>query len=257
MSESDYYENYTDNSWDGEEDDQLNYDDINFIDEVVNPSSIGVLLRVEPPSVLYAGRFSLKKDNKITATKIIEEYIKKWKITNYIFCYEISQKKVPHVHFICRMKKEYASSTMTDFWARQEGLREDKEEGHKSITWHKDLTDVTIDDRKKLLDYTVKDMSILKTDYDKPTVDILLDKAKEIKEDKKLSPLDKLIVRLKKKYENNQPSSLGALAMDIDEIYYGWGKPPPIAQIKGWTLFIWRRLGFSQSDIRLYYEKLF
>lgn len=231
----------------------LEYDQIDFIEEGGEARATRGLFTVDPPAICYLGRFSLKKDNKHYAKSISIIYEGKWGIKDkkYIFAYEISKDGVPHVHFICYHNKPYASSTMSDFWKKTD-IREN------SGSWHKIAK--TNEDIKKYLLYTIKDNDIIYTNLTTEEIQHLKDENDEIKEDMERSALDKVLFRLSKKIKlyNIKINHLSTIAQMIHNIYVNeYDKAPPIIHMRAWCLYCWDKLDLGEEKIHDYYRGMF
>lgn len=237
--------------WDDDEDfkseGDINYEVSDFIEEGDQARDTRGLFTVDPSLSAYLGRFTLKKDNKKLAKLIASHYQNKWGATNtkYIYAYEFSDKGVPHVHFISYHKKDYSSSTMSDFWRGQDIAKD-------SGSWHKKAK--TNDDIKKYLLYTIKDNDIIYTNLSDEELQQIRCENDLIREDMSRSPLDKLLHRLK----GSKFNSLKDLAHQIILIYVNeYDKAPPMAQLKGWTTYLWIKLGLGDNEISFMLDKMF
>lgn len=217
------------------EDQEVN-ENCDFIEEGAKASATGGLFTVDPPRVCYLGRFSLKKDSRKIARGMSIFYQGKWGAdkTKYLFAYELSKDKVPHVHFICYHNKEYASSSMSDFWKGQE-IRKN------SGSWHNKAK--TNEDIQKYLLYTIKDNDIIWTNLTDEELAEIKAQNDLIKADMELSVTDKL----KKRLSMWHYDEIGDLAMQIIYVYVKeWKKQPP-PNLKGLTIRMWIELGLDNN----------
>jgi len=225
----------------------LDYDQIDFIEEGGQAKGMKGLFTVDPSSTVYLGRFTLNNNNKTLALKIAKLYQGKWGANNtkFIFAFELSDKDVPHVHFISYHNKPYAYSSMSDFWKKVDIKKE-------AGSWHKPAK--TDEDIWKYLLYTIKDNDIIYTNLSDEELEYIKCKNDLIREDMSKSPLDKLLCRLK----GRKFTQIRDLALAIIEIYVNeYNKPPPMAQLKGWTIYLWMKLGFDYYDINLVLDRMF
>lgn len=238
-------------------DSDFDYENVNFIDEIESTPVARAprgLLKVDPPSlgyIPYTCRFTLNdngdKHNKQVAKTFINKYIKKWskKDSMYMFTYERSKESVPHVHGYIIMDKEYPSSSMTD-WMKKNG--ENVLSGTPGY-WHDKVKDIN-----KLMVYIAKDGEILVNSIPDDVMADIREKVDEVKKDMGRTPLEKLTERIKDRDYNHMKD----MAYDIIKIYVEeYDKVPPMAQLKGWTVYLWMKLGHHHQDLDELLQKMF
>lgn len=230
--------------------------DVDFIDSECDDEARAPrgLFTVDPPAVCYLGRFSIKRDrnekvDRINTRIIAKKYIERWVDTNkkYIFTYEISDQGIPHCHFICFQKDKYKSSTMSDFWKQYVKMLRSE-----AATWHQEgKTDLDI---KKYLLYSIKDNDIICTNLTDEELEEIKKENNKIKEDMGRSPLEKLLYRC----AGGKYNHMRDLALDIINIYVDeYNKAPPMAQLKGWTIYIWIKIGMPWDELEFVIDKIF
>lgn len=175
---------------------------------------------------------------------ILQAFIKKFKPTLYIFGSETSKDGVEHCHAHLEYDHPPNKSLVSDWMIKHE---------LKNKYYHRE---VVTTDQKNLI-YVTKECDILLTNLSDAVVEKLKQENEAIEEDKKKQPCDKLIERLKKKYDADQLEKLelGDLREFIDDVYcIEWGKLAPTdSLVRQYIRTISKRLNILTVDLKLYY----
>lgn len=210
-------------NWDLYEDD-IDNNNCEFIDEIQNK---GYHLRVT--------------GEKKQLTELVEQYIKQFKPSVYIFAYEEKDKN-HHIHG----HLEYSKLPKSFKQALSQWM---KSRGYTGKYYHQQI--VTTNEQNKL--YITKDLDIIKHNLTEEQMDQLKQATNEINEDKKLSQRHKLTQAFNDYLSTQDPARVSKMYTELKDIahwimrYYlnKYDKEPPLAHIKGYTIYI-----ASKCDIR-------
>ena len=136
----------------------------------------------------YEVRITMVSDNKAVAFQLAEAYNKKFKVDEYLWSYELSEKKVPHIHGMVKYEKdiEPASSSRSDWMKRQIAKKQGNATSHH----------LPVEDELKYGAYVMKEGQYI-TNMSKEKIDEFLKRVAFVKEDKKKSAVQKLLERIK------------------------------------------------------------
>jgi len=193
--------------------------------------------KVDPPGVRYHVRITIKNDanhSRSWATTIAKTYSTYWGLTKYIWGFEIAKDGQPHLHGAITMPRAYNTGTMSKFMARSE-IRFYCE---GTPGYHHELEKDTT--RNEV--YCCKDDDIILSNYSFSEIVQIKNKILAIQEDMKMSPRDKVYLRVKAWYAKHytKPDPLGDGIIEdwcdfkeikkvICDIYIEeWDKLPPV-----------------------------
>lgn len=210
------------------------------------PSKVG-------PAIQYTVRITLNKDDISGGFELAKAYNKRWKISDYIWSYELSDDEVPHLHGYVVMPTDYAKSSMSDWMKKQTLLKKGK-----NPYMHD-----PVDDILKYQMYILKDgdyITNLADDY----IQMLLKKVDDVQENMKLSGYKKLVALCKSKIDDAYMKcptikiELADIAQMIVDIYENdWDKPVPFFKLKEYTLYVANKCNECTAERKLLIKMLF
>jgi len=233
---------------------------------------------------LYEVRITLVNDNKAVAFELAKEYNKYFKVDSFLWSYELSDKNVPHIHgmVIYKNNKEPASSTRSEWMAKQTSKKQGKSTSHH----------LEVDDELKYGAYIMKDGQYI-TNISTKKIEKYLERVTEVKEDKKKSAVHKLLERIKPKLDaidaaneelenekldfdediknliltqenlrkitkNKHIVTLAEISEMILDIYHNeFNKDMQWSKLKQYTIYIADKCGHCKMEIKNNIEKLF
>lgn len=226
------------------------YDNINFLPDGIGSSGSGSS-KVDPLGVRYHVRITLKTE--ADALTIAKAYTNYWKLSEYLWGFELSKEGQPHLHGAVVMPDAYNSGTMSKFFGRYKDILDGTPGYHHEIER----------DSKKNQRYCAKDDKIILTNFTEGAIKDLQEQIKEIQIDMKLSPKEKVLNHIRgfvKSYEitgvdgivtNN--ISINDIKFEIVRLYVNiWDKLPP-PNVKQLVLYCIFKLDCcSDNDIAYY-----
>ena len=198
------------------------YNNVNFLDGSSGRGSS----KVDPLGVRYHVRITLKSE--ADALKIAKAYTSYWKLTEYLWGFELSKEDTPHLHGAVVMPVAYNSGTMSKFFGRYKDILDGTPGYHHEIER----------DSKKNQRYCGKDGKIILTSFSEEEIKDLQEQIKIIQDDMKLSPKEKVLNHVRKFVDSKKTViQIYDIKMCIAQLYINdWDKLPP-PNIKQLTLY--------------------